>query len=251
MPDNEKKTLKIKTTVRQAADKIKNSESAEKALHTVNDLADKTKSTTKDLTEKIKSSETVEKLSNNETVSKAKSAVSDVAEKVVNSEAGEKAKELVDSVKSKNIKANRIIKIGAIALILIIILGAFIPNIGFDKKDAEYQLEQHILTFGSVIPDSIKVDCIDTYKGEPTSAAGNNKFTGKVYILDVHYTIQDVTYGDIEYNYVYGGYEKEDGSYLFSTLAGYKNSNGDPDNNYSSRNKAKKELMKTLKKVVK
>ncbi len=236
----ENKFSNLKSSLKQTADKIKSSESAEKIINS--ETVNKAKSTLADTTEKIK---------NTDAYDKAMSTVNDVADKVANTEMGQKTKGVVDTAKSKNPKASKLIKIGAVALILIIILGAIIPNIGFNKKDAEYQLEQHLLSIGTVTADSIKINCIDTYKGKPTAAAGEHKLTGKVYILDVHYSIMDGVYGDIEYNYVYGGYEKEDGSYLFSTLAGYKNSNGDPDNNYSSRNKAKKELMKTLKKVVK
>lgn len=251
MSDNEKKFLKVKTVVKQTAEK--------------------TKSATKDLTEKVKSSEVTDKLINSETVNKAKStitdttekiknseaydkaksAVNDVADKVANSEAGEKAKKLVDSVKSKNIKANRIIKIASIAFIFIIVFAMIVPNIGFNKKEAEYQLEQYLLSIGTVNPDSIKIDCIDTYKGKPTSAAGNNNFTGKVYIIDAKYAIMDEVKGDINFNYVYGGFEKEDGTYSFTSCAGYKNSQDVVTVDYSSRSEAKKELMKDLKKIVK
>lgn len=268
---DKKKVLKVKTTVKQTADKIKNSESTEKALNTVNNLADKTKSTTKDLTEKIKSSETTDKIINSEAINKAKSAVTDttekikssetydkaksamndIAEKVSNTEFGEKAKELIDSAKTKNIKANRIIKIGAVVLILIIVMVGFIPKIGMNEKEAEHQFEQYLLSIGTVNPQSIRIDCIDSYKGKPTSASSDNKFTGKVYIIDTQYTIMDEVKGDIKYNYVYGGFEKEDGTYSFTCCAGYENSQDVVTVDYSSRSEAKKELMKTLKKIVK
>lgn len=271
MSEKDKKVVKIKTSVKQTADKIKNSESVDKALHTVNDLADKTKSTTKDLTEKIKSSEATEKVLNSETVNKAKStiadttekikssetydkaksAVNDVAEKVSNTEIGEKAKELIDSAKAKNIKANKIIKIGAVVLILIIVMVGFIPKIGMNEKEAEHQFEQHLLSRETINPESIKIDCIDSYKGKPTSAAGDNKYTGKVYIIDTQYAIMDEVKGDIKYNYIYGGFEKEDGTYSFTCCVGYKNSQDVATVDYSSRSEAKKELMKTLKKIVK
>lgn len=156
---DKKKTLKVKTTVKQTADKIKNSESTEKALHTINDLTDKTKSSTKDLTEKIKSSEVTEKIINSEAMSKAKSTVNDVADIVANSE---KAKELVDSVKSKNIKANKIIKIGAIALIFVIVFGLF-TNLFGEEAHATKSYQEYIEYLHDV-PEKrnvkVKVECV-------------------------------------------------------------------------------------------
>lgn len=228
---DKKKAVKIKATVKQSAEKITSSESVNKAKATIVD--------------------TTEKIKNGETYDKAKSSVNNFTDKVTNTEIGEKAKELIDSAKAKNIKANKIIKIGAVVLILIIVMVGFIPQIGMNEKEAEYQFEQYLLSRETINPESIKINCIDSYKGKPTSATGDNKFTGKVYIIDTQYAIMDEVKGDIKYNYVYGGFEKEDGTYSFTCCAGYKNSQDVVTDNYSSRSKAKKELMKTLKKIVK
>lgn len=122
---DKKKAVKIKATVKQSAEKITSSESVNKAKATIVD--------------------TTEKIKNGETYDKAKSTVNDVADKVANAEIGEKAKELIDSAKAKNIKANKIIKIGAIALIVVVLFSLF-SNVFSEERKVEKIYKDNVLS---------------------------------------------------------------------------------------------------------
>lgn len=236
MTDKDKNSFKVKATLKQTTDKIKNSEATEKAIHTVSDLADKTKTTFFDTAEKIKNSETYDK---------AKSTVNNVAEKVSNTEVGEKAQEFVDSVKNKNIKMNRIIKIGAIGLIAIIIFSFVFSSFGLNDNEAISAMENYLYTVNRDSLDeeknisNLKIKTIDSYKAKTKS----NNDSAKVFILDVKYTEDG-----IDYQKVCGVYQIEGKEFVCSLQADYSKQNED---SYKNRRDAKNAIEDNLDKIFK
>jgi hypothetical protein len=186
---------KAKSTIGETADKVKSSEAFDKAKNAVNEATDKVKSS--------------------EAFDKAKNVASEAAEKIGSSEIGNKAKEAIDNVKSKeNIKANKIIKIGAIALVIIIVACTIIPKIGLHNKEAQQALEDYTATLEYT---DVKIKLIDSYKGTPTDSGDRSGYIGKVYIFNVEYTDKQGN----KCKCVWGSFAKKDGGYSNSLCAWY------------------------------
>ena len=151
----ENKFSNLKSSLKQTADKIKSSESAEKIINS--EAVNKAKSTLADTTEKIK---------NTDAYDKAMSTVNDVADKVANIEMGQKAKEVVDTAKRKNPKAGKLIKIGAIALIIVAVFGLF-TNLFGEEARATKAYKEYIEYLHDVPEErnvKVKVECVAKVK---------------------------------------------------------------------------------------
>lgn len=172
---------KAKSAVKSTAQKVQNS-----------DIADKAKTSVKNVSQKIQENEAVNKMkeATGNAVQKAKENenVANAVDKINQNEYVQQAK------KSKNYKY---IKIGAIALAVILVVGICTMCFGnsLNDKDAKAAMESYIFNTNvesakvgatnNVTALSIKT--VDSYKAKSKQSG----LSSEVFILDVKYTIDD------------------------------------------------------------
>ena len=142
-----------------------------------------------------------------------------------------------DAIKNKNLKNNKVIRIGAIGLAVIVILCIAFSSFGLNDKEAKAYMENDIYTVNympSDVIEQIKIDTVDSYKAHYV----RDNAPAKVFIFDVQYIKNDM-----EYKYITCVVQREDGSFSRSLQANYGK---DMYERYNTRKEAIKAIKKGL-----